>query len=251
MSADSRVRRLGVVTAMPEEHDAILSRGTCPRRERGGIIRVRFGASEVLLARVGDGAVRARRRAAQLCDDHRPDALIGAGIAGALSPELSAGELVIARRIRDRAGDTPAPDPAMLARALSADGVCGVTLVNVSKPLVSPDDKAALASSADGEPAAADMESAAWARAASERGVPYLVIRAIGDEAGERLPDYLPSCMDREGGLRRSAVVARALSSPWTIPELMRLRRRVLQVTTRLALFVEWMLRDEENSTIS
>ena len=40
------VRRVGVVTAMPEEHDAILSRGKDARRERGGVTRARFGASD-------------------------------------------------------------------------------------------------------------------------------------------------------------------------------------------------------------
>jgi adenosylhomocysteine nucleosidase len=242
MSESRSSRTIGVVTAMPEELDAILARGCDARRERGGTIRARFGPANVLLAPAGDGAVKARRRAGELCDA-RVDALVGAGIAGALAAELSAGELVVGRCIRDASGEAPAPDPAMLSHALSADGVTSGTLLTVDRPLVSLKDKATLAGSGDCGAAAADMESAAWARAAAERGIPYLVIRAIGDEAGEELPRYLPECMDREGGLRRSAVVARALANPWTIPDLMRLRRRVLDVAQRLALFVEWVIK--------
>ena len=71
------------------------------------------------------------------------------------------------------------------------------------------------------------MESAAWARACGQAGVPYVFLRAISDTAEEDLPGYLAGCMDAEGSIRRAAVASRALLHPGSIPALLRMRGRV------------------------
>ena len=86
------------------------------------------------------------------------------------------------------------------------------------------------------------MESAAWARAAAAHGVAYVVIRAVSDDAFEELPAYLSRCMDKDGGIRRSAVALSALARPSTIPTLLQMRRRVRDCADRLAAFVEHFL---------
>jgi hypothetical protein len=83
------------------------------------------------------------------------------------------------------------------------------------------------------------MESAAWARAAAAHDIPFLIIRAVSDTSAEELPGYLAECMDRDGGIRRSAVALRALAHPGSIPTLLRMRRRVADCSQRLAAFVE------------
>jgi adenosylhomocysteine nucleosidase len=86
------------------------------------------------------------------------------------------------------------------------------------------------------------MESAAWAREAARRGIPYLVLRAISDAAADELPGYLSDCMDAQGSIRRSSVVGRALAHPSSIPVLLRMRRAVLDGSRRLAALLEHFL---------
>ncbi len=229
---DRRARVL-IVTAIAEEL-AAFARRRLP--------------ADVVAAATGEGPRKAAREASALCVRHRPALLVGAGVAGALSDDLGVGEILVARRVLDSAGPAPAPDETLVARASAMPGVrCG-TLLSVDRPLVSAAEKAAWAARLGEAPAAVDMESAAWARAATEHGIPYLVVRAVSDDAREQLPGYLSRCMDGDGGIRRSAVALHALAQPSTIPMLLRMRGRVRDCSERLAAFVEHFLADANPS---
>lgn len=234
---------VAIVTAIPEELDAILSRARDVRREPYRFFRARIGATAVVLTATGDGRRKAGRGAAALCDVYRPKALLGAGVAGALSPELGIGAIIVSQRVCDSTGLAPAPDERLLSRALTLPGVQVATLVTARRPVATHEEKAALAAST-GEDGlcAVDMESAAWAREAAERRIPYLVVRAISDGAEEELPGYLSDCLDAEGSIRRSRVVYRALARPASIPTLLRMRRRLRECGDGLAAFVERFL---------
>ncbi len=237
-----------ILTAMKEELRAVLRRAKHARRGPGGLFEARFGKTTVVLVATGDGARRAGLIAAAICDAARPAALLGLGIAGALSADLAAGDLLAARRIRNGSGDAPVPDERLLARAIALGASAG-TLVNVERPAVAAGEKASLALSLEGRgPAAADMESAAWARAAASRGIPYLVVRAISDRADEDLPAYLARCLGDDGRIRRSAVVAHALFQPATIPTLIRMKRRMDVCAERLAEFLVAFLSGESDA---
>ncbi len=234
---------VGIVTALPEELEAVLSRASNVRRERDGFFRASIGAEAVVVTATGDGSPRAGRGAAALCDAYRPKALLGAGVAGSLSEDFAPGELVLASRICDAAGEVPAPDERLLSRALSLPGLRASTLVTAADPVVTRGAKAAIAAAQGGACAAVDMESAAWAREAAGRRVPYLIVRAICDGAREELPGYLSKCVDAEGSILRSRVIARALARPASIPALLFLRRRVREGARNLAAFLEQLLR--------
>jgi adenosylhomocysteine nucleosidase len=243
MSADNPTGVL-ILTAISEELDldAILRRASRIHYQWRGAVGARVGETEVVIAATGDGGKRAGATAASLCDSMRPLAVVGAGIAGALSPDLGSGAIVASNRVRDSSGDAPAPDARLLSRALEA-GAAAATLLTVAQPVTASAEKRRLAVSLKG-PSAVDMESAAWARVAASRGIPYLVVRSISDRADEDLPDYLVACMGEDGAIRRGAVVARALARPSRIPELARLRRRVLDCSKGLSLFLERFLAD-------
>ena len=223
MSTDGGARVL-VVTAIREELAAFADKRLPPG---------------VVVAATGDGCRRAARRVAELCAQHRPSLLIGAGVAGGLTADLGTGDLLVANRVLDGRGEvTPRPDPARVAAAGAKLGVRRGTLLTVERPLVTAADKAAAAASAGAPPAAVDMESAAWARAAAAQGVPYLIVRVVTDTAEEELPGYLSRCMDSEGSIRRSSVALSALAHPRSIPALRRMRRTLLDCAERLACFV-------------
>jgi adenosylhomocysteine nucleosidase len=231
---------VAIVTALPEELSPILARAheveRLDRRRYLGFL----GGTRVVLAVTGDGSGRAERAAADLCRDFGPSALFGVGIAGALSASLGLFDLVAARRVRDAGGVAPDPDPELLSRARSLGDPAGALLLTVDRPIVDPRQKASLAAAlALEEPAAADMESSGWARAASSAGVPYAILRAVADTASEPLPSYLSRSVGPEGGIRRGRVVAFALTRPATVPALLRMRRRLGHGAEKLAAFVE------------
>jgi adenosylhomocysteine nucleosidase len=230
---------IAIVTALKEEFEAVLSRAR-EARFRGTFVEARIGTSDVALCLTGDGSGQAGRAADLLCETVRPTALLGAGIAGALSPGLEIGDVLVSARIRDAHGDVPRPDARLLAQALENTGARAGTFLTVARPLVLASLKKALLQTLDaGGPAAADMESSAWARAAASRGIPYLVARAISDRAEEDLPEYLGRCVGQDGGIRRPSVVLSALAQPTTIPALLRMRGRLLSCAEKLAVFLE------------
>lgn len=215
------------MTALPEELGAFAGRRLPP------------GA---VAASTGDGPVKAARVADALCRRYRPSLLLGVGVAGALSPDLEVGDLVVAFRVLDAAGETPPPHAVLVVQAAAKPEARQGTLLSVARPLVTAAQKAEAFSKLGPGAAAVDMESAAWARAAAAHGIPCLVVRAVSDTANEELPGYLSECMDSEGGIRRSAVALRALGRPSTIPVLLRMRRRVVASSALLAAFVERLL---------
>ena len=231
-----------IVTAFREEFGAVLSRAKEPR-SRGDHVLARIGGAPVALAMTGDGVRNASRGAAALCEKLKPSALLGAGVAGSLSPELGVGDMLVSRRVTDASGDAPPPDPALCSRALSIAGISAGTLVTVEKPEVRATAKISLGLAHEcGDLLAADMESSGWARAAAGHSVPYLIVRAISDAVAEDLPEYLARCVGKDGGIRRSRVVLRALSSPSTIPALLRMRSRVRECSRSLGVFLDIFL---------
>jgi adenosylhomocysteine nucleosidase len=228
-----------IVTALPEERDAIASRAHDVRFNHSGYVDAFIRDAEVAISATGDGAKAAEEGAGELCDALRPVALIGAGVAGALTPSLRLGDLVVGRRIRDSRGEAPPPNPGFVDRGVRAGALAG-TLVTIERPAVGPSEKAALAVALDGEgPGAADMESAAWARAAANRGIPYLVVRSISDTADEEIPSYLARCVGADGRIRRAAVLGYSLTRPGTIPALLRMRKRMQACGEGLASFLD------------
>jgi adenosylhomocysteine nucleosidase len=215
--------RVLIVTALPEELGAFLGRPLPPG---------------VIAAATGDGPRKAARAAAALCARYRPNLLVGAGVAGALSRDLQVGDIVVAYRVLDATGEMSPPRAALVVRAAVKPGARQGTLLSVERPLVARTEKAAWAAKLGVGSAAVDMESAAWARAATAHKIPWLIIRAVSDTADEELPGYLSVCMDGDGGIRRSAVVLHALAHPGSIPALLRMRRRVVACSAILADFV-------------
>lgn len=235
---------VAVLTALPEELAPILKRAHgIEWKGARGVQRGSLGGVPAVFAVTGDGPLRAGRAAAAICSEFKPTALYGIGIAGALSPSLSAFDLVVARRVRDGRSEAPAPDAELLSRARLAGDPAAVLLLTVDRPVCDPRQKAALlASLAGDEPVAVDMESAAWARAAAASNVPYAVVRAISDTASEGLPGYLLRCVGQDGGIGRAAVALQALTHPASIATLLEMRRRLAHGAEKLASFLERLL---------
>ncbi len=233
---------IAIVTALKEELEGVLQHARGVRRRPDGYFEARYGSAPAVLTSTGDGSGNATRGLARLCDAIHPAAVIGVGVAGALSGPLKVGDLVVGLKVQDDVGECPAPDPRLLSWAL-ASGAKAATLVTVGAPVVSPEERADIAASLDGDTfGAVDMESAAWARTAAARRIPCLVVRSISDLTDEELPEYLRRSVGREGGVRRGAVIGFGMRQPRSIPTLLRMRKRVDECSERLGVFLQRLL---------
>jgi nucleoside phosphorylase len=198
----------------------------------------RHGSREIVAAWTGEGAPSAARRLGALLERHRPRAVVAVGAAAGLAPALEPGRIVIAREVRDAAG-VLVPDARLLARALAFPGTTAGTVLSVPRILATAADKREAWRRA-GSPAvaAADLESAAWARTAAAAGIPWIVARSVSDAADEELPLDLESCRDAGGRIRRRRVLGRLLRHPAAVPGLLRLRTRIVRDAERLARLV-------------
>ena len=234
-----------VVAAMRAEVAPLLDRMRVERRLRLDGCRVALGTlarAPLVLGWTGEGAVRAERGARALLDRFPASSLIVVGVSGGLSADLAPGTLLAARALRTDLPDArprAGPDPVWLSRALER-GARAATLLSSDRILATAGSKArAAAKMPRGEPAAVDLESASYARVAVERGLAYLVLRAVCDPLDEELPLDFDACRDRAGRVSRLRVVRRALLRPAAVGGLWRLRQRVASSAVALADLVE------------
>jgi adenosylhomocysteine nucleosidase len=248
-----RDRLVAIVTAMPEEFEAIAPRVSQAERRRMGkgargiFLEGKMAGAAVLLAMTGDGKVRAERGVSCLLRESPVSVLVGAGAAGALVPPLRAGDIVVAARVVDEKGDAPPPDAGWLSRAVAL-GAKPATVVTIAKLVCSSKEKKHLASrfgATESGPAVVDTESAAWARAAAGCGVPYLILRAVSDTFEEDLPGFLSSCLDSAGSVDRAAVARKLIRHPGALPPLLRARERVREGAGKVGLFLERALSEK------
>lgn len=167
--------------------------------------------------RVGGGdAVGAGRAAAMLAPD--VGGLISFGLAGGLDPVLRAGDLLVPSRVV-HGNDAWEADPTLMARL---GGATGQVLLGGGSVLATIDAKRGAFQAGA---AAVDLESAAVARAAAAHGLPFAVLRAICDEAGQALPRAAVLALNSNGRIAMWRVLAAVLRQPGDILRLIALGR--------------------------
>jgi adenosylhomocysteine nucleosidase len=172
------------------------------------------GGTALLSGISGIGAENAARCAQGLLEKGA-GALASWGVAGALDPDLAAGDVLLPETIRLGGGRVFEVDArwqgAVGDRLRSVVPVHTGALLHVEEMVSSADAKRALRD--DGGAAAIDMESGAVAAAAREAGVPFVVIRVICDQAGDDLPaaaaDLLYEDASPDAGRFARAMLAR------------------------------------------
>lgn len=133
--------------------------------------------------------------------------LISFGIGGGLDPALRTGDLVISATVIDAEGRHYAGSPAWLQQALELLPASAAGHVYASDRIVETTaEKRRLFTTHNA--LAADMESHHVARAAERHRLPFLVIRAVSDTAGETLPAGLAAGVDEDGGTRVLPILA-------------------------------------------
>jgi adenosylhomocysteine nucleosidase len=210
--------------------------------------RARIGATEIVAVATGIGFTRtqtATRRAFELFPG--AELVLGTGVVGALSAGLSAGDLIMADRIlTTRAGDNGAAssiaaiDDATLSelgRYLRAAGINYSTgaLLTSHRVLGNSTEKHA-AHRATGA-IAVDMESAALAVEAHERGLRFAVVRAVMDSVEDAV---VGAEMADENGIVRPAAAANFLiRNPAAVMRIPRMMQSLSRATRSLSTALE------------
>jgi len=227
-----------IVTALPEELAPLLAR--CRNRTRSGrspdSFEALLGGTPVVVALTGDGRRRAEASMRSLLDRHRPAVWIGAGLAGAATPGIPAGTVLVG------AAGAAAGDP-WAARVLAGGGALGARFLTVDRIAATPREKARLAATApETAVVAIDLETSGWLAGAVAGGVPGLVVRVVSDSAEEEIPAFVAAASS-EDGVDRGRIAVHALTHPSAIGKLLGMRRRARFCAERLADFVEGLAR--------
>lgn len=213
--------RLGIVVAMSPEARCLVDRKCKPDE------LIDFhGVGWIQLCGIGP---RRAARAAESLLARGAGALLSWGTAGALTPELQPGNLVLPKVITTASGDLYHVDSKWRDRAMRClKGRLTISddpIVESQTVVTTVADKAQLFANA--RAAAVDMESGVIARAGARAGVPFLAIRAIADAADTGIPRDVLNILNVHGEWRFSAVVPAVLRRPPVVADCLRLWRDV------------------------
>lgn len=170
----------------------------------------------------------AEAQAARLADSGAT-ALLSIGLAGALAPDLSPGDLLVPERIL--AAGQSFPTDAMLGSRLGLP-VQPVALAGADTVVASPTAKARLYKETGA--AAVDMESHRVARVAANRAIPFLAIRIIADPADRAIPSAADGAIRIDGSVDVLKTIMRLATRPWQLPALIALGRDSATAHARL-----------------
>jgi len=147
----------------------------------------------------------------------RAEAIVSTGWCGALDPALRPGDVFVASSVNGAACKQPSTTrPHRTGELASIDRV-----------VTSAEEKHRLHTGNGHSPAAVEMEAAAVARAARERGAAFYCIRAVLDTAEESFTLDFNRLRDGQGRFSRPRILAAGLARPWAaVPELFRLNAR-------------------------
>ena len=191
----------------------------------------------------GEGPRNANRALRSWLEKRSARAVINIGLAGALSPILRVGEVVIARETRRAGASFDASRSPLFQIAERMEDIRPGVAITVDEIVCEAKSKRRIAASlAADEIAWVDMESAAIASVCLELNVPFLIARAISDAFDEDLPLDFNRCRNPDGRVSPRKVIQSAIVRPRALKGLIELKRRSETCSERLAIFVRELL---------
>ena len=229
---------IGIICAMQLEADGIIA--LAENIEKEEIYGMTFshgtlGGQDVAVVVCGEGKVNAAMCATVLIDRYHPDAVINSGVAGALSPLVGIGDIVVGSKVVEhdmnmrplgyKQGEVCLPGGTMTF--FECDKAIATRLTAICKTL--PNTRTAQGIIASGDvfisdrakrlrintrfgALACEMEGAAIGHVCYRCGVPFAVLRAISDDLDENKGvDFVKFCRTAAG--KTVTVIVRFLES--------------------------------------
>jgi nucleoside phosphorylase len=167
------------------------------------------------------------------------DAIVAAGLAGALRAPYRCGDVIVARRAQSvSSGSFIASD----TRLVDVASRCGATaidvLVCVDRVAGRVEEKRRLSGQGD----AVDMESFRILEEARRRRIPAVAIRVIGDGPAESLPLDFDQAVRPDGTVKSMNLLGQALRAPSRWPALIAFGYRQRRAVRALAEFLDAFL---------
>ena len=221
-----------VFTALAWESAAVRSVLRQVRREGEGVWRGSSGQRDILIVTGGIGPRRARQTVQEFTDTPL-SAVLSVGCAGALIPGLTTGQLVLAPAVRMGAKEPEGPlstfgvDTRLLRAAQNAAQQAGIETREggiVTSPRVLFTQQEKEARGRETECIAVEMESGVHAAFATERKLPFLVLRVILDSVDMVIPP-MKGVTTAEGKIRLSKAAAHIATHPQHLPFFVRLQQ--------------------------
>jgi adenosylhomocysteine nucleosidase len=230
---------VGIVAALSLEVGFLIDQLASVRKYSGprhSVIEGTCAGKLVSVVIAGPGRAAARRGAELMLAGHRPRWLLSVGFAGALDPALPRYAIVMPNEVMDleahRYGIDVAVPPAGEG---GSPRIATGRLLTVDRIIVTAAEKAELRRRYEAD--LVDMESSAVAALCSERGVRFLAIRVISDEAGIDLPPEVVTLLTHTGSYRVGAALRALWKRPSRIKELWALHEHAQEAADRLAKF--------------
>jgi adenosylhomocysteine nucleosidase len=212
----------------------------CVTTFRGAGFRVRqgtLGGKGVIVVRCGVGRSSAARAAQAVLDGHRPAWLISAGFAGALSPSLGRGEILVADHVIDREQHHAVDLTAIPHELLAGPAVRVGTLLTADRIIATAEEKKSLG--AQFGALAVDMETAAVAEVCRRAAARFLAVRIISDAVDESLPPEIELLARQKSGAGRlGAALGAIVRRPGCLKDMLRLKQSALLASDRLAAYL-------------
>ena len=220
--------KIGIIAAMPEELIHLTQNLDKPQEVQvmgNTYYTGTVGNTEVVLVQSGIGKVMSAMSVAVLADHFQVEAIINTGSAGALAEGIAVGDVVIADKLVYHDVDVTAfgyaygqmagqplyfeSDKNFITRIQTnlsqLDQTWHLGLIATGDSFIAGEDKIASIKSHFPDVLAVEMEGAAIAQAAQALGLPFLVIRAMSDNANHEASISFDEFIIEAG--RRSAQV--------------------------------------------
>lgn len=168
-------------------------------------------------------------------------ACVSAGLAGALRPGYSAGDILAARHVCRKQGSATLPPAEVLAhgKCLELAGECGARIVERFRTadhlILTAAEKSLLGETAD----AVEMESFTVLTEASVWGIGGIAIRAVGDTAEENLPLDFNQALTPQGTISATRLASALLRRPAALPGLVRFAKQSRDAAIALADYLD------------
>ena len=209
-------RPIGIIGAMTAEVEGLISKLEDHKSELIGGIEFHTGrifSKDVVIAKCGVGKVFAAMCCEAMIIRYNPRLIVNTGVGGAISPELSCADIVVATSLCQHDMDTtPLGEPRGIISGIDkiyfeADEASANLLIAEAKRLGIPAKRGVIATGdvfvADAEKkkfisdafgaSVCEMEGAAIAQAAYVSKIPFAVVRAISDGADGNSPLDFPT----------------------------------------------------------
>lgn len=187
-----------------------------------------WGSGQWAMVRSGMGPKQAARAARALVKVADPQRILITGVCGGLSPEMEAGQMILAEQ----------SDPEWLAAASRQLPMARVGQL-LSQARVVADRHAKQVLHEETGALAVDMETAG---AIQELSLPWLGFRVVSDGPDFDMPLDFSHCVDQDGLPDYRAIAVAATKAPASLPRLLRLARNTRRATMKMVEAVPLLL---------